>query len=119
MVLGCAAWLGPSFAAEAVARAVDLDDVDDLIDGWLDPLLADGIRGILLEQDPVDALPFVGGRYVHRYRFRRYRTWLTWRQFALPRSDWPRYLPALAKALDQATALDERVSGVLSTKGQL
>lgn len=26
---------------------------------------------------------------------------------------------ALAKALDQATALDERVSGVLSTKGQL
>jgi imidazoleglycerol-phosphate dehydratase len=26
---------------------------------------------------------------------------------------------ALAKALDQATALDKRVSGVLSTKGQL
>jgi imidazoleglycerol-phosphate dehydratase len=26
---------------------------------------------------------------------------------------------ALAKALDQATSIDERVSGVLSTKGRL
>lgn len=113
-MLGCAALEGPTFTAQAIARALghDTDTVLDLLDDYL--LDSDDQPGLIAE---VGFVPFddrLPANYPNLYRFAYPHLWHIWHTYGLPAARRTSYQLRLANALEQVYALHtDRIAGQL------